>query len=310
MLGDQSVDPPAVGLLRGIEGTDAVGAEHLVLDVEVVDRGIVDGIGQRDDRVQQVFGDRPGQSHQVVVRRRRPRRCRESRHMVVVDGPQVLPSHDVLAGPVQSHRLGERYSRRAVPTAREHQCPAGSPDPVDTGGEQFRTDAPAAPGRVNGDENVTDVGVVAHRHADPEHCDHRAVRIPGNGGLRRFTVPAMPEAGNEIVDGRVQLLRAIDEPRRLRHGDSPGHVGDRRMSRVDPGNLHDVTQALHKSVARLICRNPRGRSRRGRCGKWVPCASGKDFNPGAHGRSDVTGVTPLDAATQCAQIPGTAGPGR
>ncbi len=202
-----------------------------------------------------MVGNRAGQPHQVVVRRVPPGLRGQTGDVIMIDGPQVLPSHDVLAGPVQPHRLGERDAGRAVPTAGQHQRPAGRLDPVDTHGKQLRADASAPPRRVDRDENIAQVGVVAHRHPQPERCDHSSVRVPGDRCLRRFAVPAVPDARDEVVDRRVQLLRAVDQPGRFRDGDGAGDIRDRRVGRVDPGNVHGVTQAPQKPVARLICRN-------------------------------------------------------
>jgi len=158
-----------------------------------------------------VIGHRAGKAEQFVLPRMLTSVRDECRDPSVVDGPEVLPPHDILAGrsspPILQTESGVPSQQFATTNVRPRlECG----HPARTVARKYLCDAKAI--------DVTNTSprwVLSRVGIDTRNVpsEYRATAVAAG---RR---PAMPQTADEITHRGVELVRAVDDPRRLHHGD-------------------------------------------------------------------------------------------
>src|SRR5262245_10540376 len=148
---DDPIEPPPTSGLGPFKRTDPLRAENLVLDLEVVYRGVIDGFCHPSDRCQHLARSRARHLQQFVVSRVLPRVLDLAVEPLPVQRSEAGTALHFLRGTVEPHRLREGNGSRVVVSIGDNKCATFFTDSFDTRLKELAAEATPACQRVNGD---------------------------------------------------------------------------------------------------------------------------------------------------------------
>ena len=221
---------------------DPLRREHLVLDVEVVGRRVVDRRGQLGERRQVAGRRRPTASG--------PARSRLERSRTAAAGAgrsEVLPAVHLDRLRLEPVPRGERPRPRRVPAGRCRPSSAPRRGPARPAVAAARCRGPGAGGPGRSRPPATR-GAGCRTSRSRTRRPRRRRRRPWPGTPSRLAVPAVAQVAGALVLGQRVQPRRVDPPRRVRRLDQAAYGVV-----VRPGDLAD----LHRSsMTRSLARAP------------------------------------------------------
>ena len=218
----QPVETVVGAHLRALVRREALGREHLVLDVEVVGRGVVDAGRQRGHRREQLGRRRGDDPHELVAGRADTGGRGQVRDDALADLGQVLPTVERLRRPAEAVPLGERHGPgRRVPGVDAERRPALGAGSLDQVGEHRGAVATTPLPGDHADPQPGEGQVVVRRGLVLGPAD-ALLPHPREVGGARLAVPAVPQLQPHPVGApRVLPRRVVAAHRLLRLGEVP-----------------------------------------------------------------------------------------